>query len=1079
MTQESADGLWVGWRPFDVAPGRIDDIKQARVALAQAKQSEAQRRLLTYLETLGLKGVEILRGVSGLHIPDALVQSVTKWIDDELKGNERRWATNHFARGLERGRTELQWVVKVPPRVLRLQLPSPPLNVRNVESLHVATALRSVFIEALADPPEPPSPDAAFFVVLSAILFSGLLNPTDIEGFAKSAATGLRVRGIWAWVDWIDDQNVWHRVFLDTITLALLLRWRLGVGSTGSSQSTLVVWEPTGRAWANPSLTRSRSLLMRAGISLERADDVKTDIGRWSHVLLPAAAWWSLHMPGFLLEWSKGNLSSTVLPPRVWERIVADRPLADDEAVRDLDTSGRPFKHAGSEQAIPDPVSPWWTQLRSSLIASSQAVTKAQAKANLQRLLATPALTILQRDLCQWMLQAIETFKMGGQNLRVSTASLWLSTIDRRLYAVLNDKPDWSMDSQTLDALMMQVAQDVPPASRDTASNALRSFRVYLNKSRHVAMPDIDFSEGATRNVDVNLLSMAEMMRLRRVLLDAGRKSCWIAACLAWHGRLRRSELRGLRLADLVGGAGITLLVRARVPKKLKTASAQRQIALSALLHPEDHQLLEAHRAELMGARELAGVAEDAVFLFPCEDALCEPANEKDLIDPIVTAMKMVTGDEHIRFHHLRHTGVNHLVLTSMEHLSESVLEHPALGGVHAWRPDAHAVVASMVGEARPQRPRLWGIAIGTGHATPETTLGSYTHLCDWLRHHVTLASLPDLSDVVLARLSGVSVSNLRVIRLRNQGAARLALPSLQKRLDGAFPEHTREGGCIRLQPALTEADIRKFIGELAPEESPIWGQLALLKSAIPDDARLRKDRQQWRALPSRIMALGLDETRVAQWLDRAFKFDQKTTSERRSTGKPWTFAQALRLISFSVPGVPRGRGEREQTVALHRALKIWQGQDPNAVDAWLADYLMQRDADSHAVRLKVPELAMRWLRDCMMLVEQANEQISDPAWHMRVHVAHCPSSRARAAPSTQREVWESVIPNECLRSAAAQGSPGRQSRGTFGTLDLWIEPLAAERRVRQSGMGKSGHWARRAGAALSIAAYAMYVLAD
>ncbi len=1074
MTAPDSTDSWQGFRPTAIRLGNQETAQDRRIERAKAQRAGSEEKALELIQGLGSETQGWIQGTPGLTIPDALVDRLIAQIDDTLEGDARRWATNFLARGLERGRTTLGWTVKVPPRIVRLRAPSPPLNTRNMDQLRAAKALRSGLLDELARPPDPGSSDGAFIVLLSAIYFSGLLDPAEIEDFAQAAAQGLRLRGDLAWVDWEDGHAVWHRVFLDPITLTLLLRWRLAHAADPKNPSaSLATWAPGGRVWADPTMVRSRALLERAGVSLGSSKDVKTAWGRWAGLIAPASTWWSLYLPGFLLEWSRGRLASTVLPPRVWERIVADRPLAAVLADNQLDDGGpdaaRPPDGRGDA---------WWTRLRAALKKSKRAYSRPVVRSNLARLADAAHPGSLPAELCAWMVHAIEPKVRDGQGLGVTSAYLYLSTVDRRLHAAFGMQPDWTIDAQSLDAIMMQVAQDIPAGSRDDAAHALTSLRLFLEKKRGVAKPDVDFSEGAVARVDANLLSAAEMERLKQVLLGARRQRSWIAACLACHGRLRRSELLGLRLADLVGNAHLTLFVRARAPTKLKTPSAMRQIELHALVASDDRRMLEQYREEVARAAARGRLEPEKVYLFPTDKSLLQPAREKDLIDPIVSAMVRLTGDVRLRFHHLRHTGVNRLVLASMGHVGPGVLNHPAIDTPQDLGLDSAAAVASMVGRARPQRSRLWGVAVSTGHATPQTTLGSYTHVSDWLRHHAAMRCLPHVADTTLGALCGVTDNHIRVLRKRDPNGTQLAPVHLQKRMRKALPAQVGDGGSVKLESATTSQALHAISHAIAPEDTGIWPRLGLVKAAMPEKEGSKAGREQWVASPALLMALGLEESVVRLWLDRACHLLQKSPATRRSSRKSMDLTNAMRLASFPVPGVPRGRIERMQSLEILDALQAWQAADPDSVERWLVGYLMQRDGDSHVVHLKEPIQSASWIRECMELIAQANLGLPDQAAHLRVRVQHTASRRAIATAQTQLTAWRSVVPHSCIWNVQGPRPDRTHSRGSHGVLEFWIEPLGPSPRSKNATCvaKRDIPWNRRAGTALTIATFCLLV---
>jgi hypothetical protein len=118
-----------GWKGFAIGaakPQAAENGLQQRRAHAEHHRARAQAQVREWIEQQGLQ--DWLQGHTGLVIPDDLVQTLRHRIDQTFTGAERRWATNFLSAGLERGRLERGWSVRVPPRILVLRAPTPPLE---------------------------------------------------------------------------------------------------------------------------------------------------------------------------------------------------------------------------------------------------------------------------------------------------------------------------------------------------------------------------------------------------------------------------------------------------------------------------------------------------------------------------------------------------------------------------------------------------------------------------------------------------------------------------------------------------------------------------------------------------------------------------------------------------------------------------------------------------------------------------------------------------------------------------------------------------------------------------------------
>lgn len=273
----------------------------------------------------------------------------------------------------------------------------------------------------------------------------------------------------------------------------------------------------------------------------------------------------------------------------------------------------------------------------------------------------------------------------------------------------------------------------------------------------------------------------------------------------------------------------------------------------------------------------------------------------------------------------------------------------------------------------------------------------------------------------------------------------------------------------------LTEQDLVGFVRELTPEDNAVWDRLSLLKSAMPKESKQREDRANWSVSEARRSALKIDGEDADRWLDTAHKLAYKDLSQGGRVGNVSTLERAMRIRALLVPGVPRGRGEREQAIALLTSLRDWRTRDTEAFEAWLTKYLMQRDADSHAVYMSMPEHAMAWLDELVLLVQAANQRIADPAWSINVRVEESTAPAGGKFADGQRSTSTAHVPAHILHGGRTPRILQR-SRNELGTLVLTIEPIATIPRKNREGAAPPHGWKRTSSAALTIATYMVLV---
>lgn len=217
------------WKGFAVAaskPQAAENGLQQRRANAEHHRARAQAQVREWIAQQGLQ--DWLQGRPDLVIPDEAVQTLRQRIDQTFTGAERRWATNYLSAGLERGRLERGWNVRVPPRILVLRGPTPPLNALTFPALTqeglIDQALRNHWQRSAQTGAEITFEQ----ILISAIWSSALIGEDRIRQVAAALrANTLRVSpdGRWVWTEWTDRSGNWQRHLFDPFTAQLALRW--------------------------------------------------------------------------------------------------------------------------------------------------------------------------------------------------------------------------------------------------------------------------------------------------------------------------------------------------------------------------------------------------------------------------------------------------------------------------------------------------------------------------------------------------------------------------------------------------------------------------------------------------------------------------------------------------------------------------------------------------------------------------------------------------------------------------------------------------------------------------------------
>jgi len=113
--------------------------------------------------------------------------------------------------------------------------------------------------------------------------------------------------------------------------------------------------------------------------------------------------------------------------------------------------------------------------------------------------------------------------------------------------------------------------------------------------------------------------------------------------------------------------------------------------------------------------------------------------NSDYIIKPMMGILRGITNDDNIRFHHLRHSFANWLLIRLLANSYPKIID----SNIQVFNHDEFnedkilKLNNELLYDGFKVRPILYQVANMLGHASPKTTLGSYIHLDDWIRKQV------------------------------------------------------------------------------------------------------------------------------------------------------------------------------------------------------------------------------------------------------------------------------------------------------------------------------------------------------
>jgi integrase len=746
---------------------------------------QQQRLTDRVLKFLSSKHPDIYLGHEFAKFTSKHGEQFLKQLKRSLGTFEYLYCIRFLIKGLETGIENLGWTRVIPPHMPISAPREParftPLSFRNLNTLQ---PLHDAF-KAHFEHPCNVSPTKEFgLILLSAVLYGGLLDKNWLTPLMRGLQDRVRMFGSLMWIDMQRpyiypkhaDQpekrkHVDRRWFPDPLTQALIIRLH-------TRYSDLVLLSQ-----------KLDALNCIKTIVHELYGDLKppTIIGLFEG----ASCYLALRLPSFLVSFASCKTISTSLPSPVWTRLLVDKAVvqtteATAEVVHEL--PGQSYM----VQSVNDIDMFHQERLRKILISILGEARRGRITCeptckkitaffydNVDRM--APVLQMLT----QWTIEMLSRAqsRLEGRKvknpLQPSAIATYLSAIDQELIACAGRDNISLYDPEELRDLYDDAIKSVKSSEqKNTTSLRLTQFHRFL--IRAYGVPDIDMGGMVARKgppefgVDANLLSPR---MFRAALCSLGwelpkRSRIHSVRCLitilGYRCGLRRHEALAIRIGDVMGETFPEIMVRTSYLNRLKTTDSARRLPLHVLLEPDELQEL-LHWKQIRIAEEGGDHCLDApLFGLPGTKQLL---GDNEVFLEIHAVLRQVSGDPGLRYHHLRHSFANRLLLVMLsvnlqpdelpEHLRQLCLFHIT----------PQELVRGLFGNMNQGRQFLYGVSTLLGHADPATTLQSYFHLSDLLLGVMVRQPVlqPSLSIEAVMELTGLK--RVMVFRTKAESA--------------------------------------------------------------------------------------------------------------------------------------------------------------------------------------------------------------------------------------------------------------------------------------------------------------------
>lgn len=645
-------------------------------------------------------------------------------------------------------------------------------------------------------------------ILLSAILYGGLLHQRWINRLPSALNDRIYQQGDWMWLDLESDSAprkqqspeqryirqsspaAFRRWFPDPLSQLLIYRWLEAADDYGK----------IGKMTAWQALSTYLSSL--------KADSPQSLAG----LVCLARPAYSLTLPSFLCAYAEDDLPSASLPDPVWLRNLTGEilPIALRRKAREGTHALRPLKK------IMLPCQTGYLKELKAIFETKNlrgvADKRKKVIVGLDHFLAShpnelaPILQLLAHWARQLLSERCSPLEHRQKKpLATSSVQAYIEMIGPELLATCNELSPLDFHLTDYEAFYHQVCQKARVAAEGKAEPLSLSFVGRLDQFHRFLVvfygePEVAVHDIAARAneagfhpsvgaISANLISEQyyRQMRDRLGFANSNRTRAetmrLVAFVLAYRTGLRRSELHGLTLEDVQSEKQadvLELCVVANDHRQLKSRSATRRLPLQLVLEPDERALVENW---LEQRQHESGQQSGPVF--SASQVSSELVSDFELFGASRLMIKQTLEDQQLVWHHLRDSFLHSFYLRLMVRDDIPMRSRPGFleGEIFANNSREH-LRRGLFGKDRSNRKVLFAGATLIGHADMNEGFRSYFHMSDWLLgYHLRHPQhLPKISPAALTALTGLGQARVYALRSSNDGMLYEAIQSRSKK---------------------------------------------------------------------------------------------------------------------------------------------------------------------------------------------------------------------------------------------------------------------------------------------------------
>lgn len=672
-------------------------------------------------------------------------------------------------------------------RVSRIRVVEPEASPFSEETLVNYRQLRDIrerFLKYLDDKGrkrrEPRKVDRLSEIVAAASLFSGLASERLLEQLIEGLSKGVyQIEGM-LFVD----------IPLENDTLPAVWRWY-----PDPISASLIIGLHQDDCLQQNTVARS-SVVKGVGRVIKQVAGVKVDAEKALQFLSSfAKSGLSIEKPGYVTAVLAGDMQAVSLPLNTFVRIIRDETLRS-EGANTPSTMGAvstqtwaPMIPASTDLSVASQNTNFLKQIQRIIREAYDAPPDGRRKIDtrlkeflcnslMQEYRRSEGFSSVEMLIVAWAVHLCKKGTRQKKKLAYSTVAKYIPLVAKPITKIVKNNDYLAFSESAYEELYISALMTKRPRHREYLAGRLREFHEFLSKRYAVESPDwsgVMASAGVVKNnsyADANYITQTEYVAVLTCIRNDNNLSprkrgqyafLWF---LGYRFGMRFGECWSLLCRDIQYDkerGEIYVLVRENMFDGVKTIAGIRVIPLIEALTLDECQFLD----EVLGSQRTSIESNYNAPLMSVYDGALRLIDRDEAVIYLHDTLRVLTGDNHARFHHLRHSWATRMVC----HQYYADIQ-PSSTIVQLLMPEnirSDHVEEFYGGEGC--RYPLKSISTAIGHAGEGMTISGYSHSVDLIAGAINDKQAPTMTDYAYAYSVGTEHATIRRRRSRNKNS--------------------------------------------------------------------------------------------------------------------------------------------------------------------------------------------------------------------------------------------------------------------------------------------------------------------